>query len=237
MSKKTISKEKILLEYTPMAITAIGILICAIIFEQMLIKILPLFFSLFIQLYMSRANRIAFLLGAANSVIYIIGYVMEGVYGTAMSTLFGIVLLLIAYFRWKKQSVGKATKFSAFTYKQRAVLAVFVSALWAASSFTLLAMGGKAVVLDGLVLVIGFAVPILNVRAYVESPTLNLIGFTAQAIIWIQLIVVEKNYASTTYLISTIYNLYTISRTFIRWRHLYNEQNKKATDDASLVAN
>ena len=42
------TKEKILLEYIPMALTGIGIIVCAIIFKQVFIKVLPLCFSLLI---------------------------------------------------------------------------------------------------------------------------------------------------------------------------------------------
>ena len=36
-------KKKFLFEYLPMLITGIGVLVCAIVFKQMFIKVLPLF--------------------------------------------------------------------------------------------------------------------------------------------------------------------------------------------------
>ena len=74
------------------------------------------------MLFNSRANRIGFVLGSLNSLIYIIGYLIEGVYGTVFSTFFGIVAGMAAYFRWKKKSYGKATIFRSFSGKQRVLL-------------------------------------------------------------------------------------------------------------------
>ena len=139
-----------LFEYLPMLITGVGILICAIVFKQMFIKVLPLFFSLIIMLLNSRANRIGFLLGAANSGIYLIGYFLESVYGTMMSTLFGMAMALIAYFRWKKDSYGKATIFRSFSVTQRIFGAGCLVLAWSICSFILWKMGGTAVVFDGL---------------------------------------------------------------------------------------
>ena len=117
-----------------MALTGVGILICAILFEQMFIKVLPLFFSLLIMLLNSRANRIGFILGAINSCIYIIGYLMEGVYGTVASTVFGIVIMLITYFRWKSNAYGKATVFRRFSARGRVLLTLVLCAAWAATT-------------------------------------------------------------------------------------------------------
>ena len=218
-------RKKIFRDYVPMAITAIGILVCAIVFKQTFIKVLPLFFSLIIMLLNSRANRIGFLLGAANSGIYLIGYFLEGVYGTMASTLFGIAMALIAYFRWKKDSYGKATIFRSFTAKQRVLGASFLILAWATSSIVLWKMGGTAVVFDGLTLVLGIVVPILNVVAYIEAPVLNIISVTAQVILWIEVVCLDGKLANLTYLIYMVYALYMTTRTFLRWVAWYREQH------------
>ena len=217
-------KKAILFEYLPMAVTGIGILVCAIVFEQMFIKVLPLFFSLLIMLLNSRANRIGFLLGAINSCIYIIGYLMEGVYGTVASTVFGIVIMLITYFRWKINAYGKATVFRRFRTRGRVLLALVLCAVWAATTFVLSRMGGTATVMDGLTMVLGFAVNILNIVAYVEAPFLNTVSGLCQFALWVQIVFINGNYAAMTYLVYSIYCTYMIARTFYRWLALYKEQ-------------
>ena len=72
-----IKSKKIIFEYLPMSVTAIGVIVCGIVFKQAFIKVLPLIFSLVIMLFNSRANRIGFLLGAINSCIYVIGYLLH----------------------------------------------------------------------------------------------------------------------------------------------------------------
>ena len=214
----------ILFEYLPMAVTGIGILACAIVFKQMFIKVLPLFFSLLIMLLNSRANRIGFILGAINSCIYIIGFIMEGVYGTVASTVFGIVIMLITYFRWKSKAYGKATEFRRFSARGRVLLALVLCVAWAATVFALRMMGGTATVIDGLTMVLGFAINILNIVAYVEAPFLNIISGLSQFALWMQIVFINKNYAALTYLVYSIYCSYMIARTFYRWLALYKEQ-------------
>ncbi len=216
--------KRVWFEYLPMAITAIGILVCAIVFKQMIIKVLPLFFSLVIMLLNAKANRIGFLLGALNSCIYIIGYFMEGVYGTMASTIFGIAMALIAYFRWRKEAYGKATIFRSFSGKQRALFGGLLVLAWAICAFVLWKLNGTAVVTDGLILVLGVVVPILTIAAYIESPALNVISCLTQLILWAQVVFIDKKTASLTYLIYTSYALYMTVRTFFRWLSLYKEQ-------------
>lgn len=217
-------KKAILFEYLPMAVTGICILICTIVFKPMFIKVLPLFFSLLIMLLNSRANRIGFILGAINSCIYIIGFIMEGVYGTVASTVFGIVIMLITYFRWKRKAYGKATVFRRFSARGRLLLTLILCVAWAATVLVLRMMGGTATVMDGLTMVLGFAINILNIVAYVEAPFLNIISGLSQFALWVQIVFINGNYAAMTYLVYSIYCSYMIIRTFCRWRALYKEQ-------------
>ena len=224
--KMSNKKKAILFEYLPMAVTGIIILVCAIVFEQMPIKVLPLFFSLLIMLLNSRANRIGFILGSINSCIYIIGYLMEGVYGTVASTVFGIVIMLISYFRWKNNAYGKATVFRRFSTRGRVLLTLILCVAWATTSFVLSLMGGTAIVIDGLTMVLGFATNILTIVAYVEAPFLNIISGLCQFALWVQIVFINGNYAAMTYLVYNVYCTYMIIRTFYRWHTLYKEQRR-----------
>lgn len=219
-------KKSILFEYIPMAITGIGILICAIVFKQMFIKVFPLFFSLLIMLLNSRANRIGYVLGSINSCIYIIGFLMEGVYGSVASTVFGIVIMMITYFRWKSKAYGKATIFRKFSTSGRVILAEILCIAWAITSFVLSKMGGTATLIDGMTMVLGFATNILNIAACVEAPFLNIISGLCSLGLWVQIVFVNGNYAASTYLVYSVYCVYMIARTFFRWLKLYKEQQR-----------
>lgn len=227
------TRSKLLLEYLPSVLTFVAILVCAIIFKQSFIKTLPVCFSLVIMLLNSQANRIGFLLGALNSLIYIIGYFMESLYGTVASTFFGMVLSLTAYFRWKKKAYGRATIFRSFSGKQRVLFSVLLVIAWALCSFVLWKIDGSAVVFDGLILVLGVVVPILNIVAFIEAPCLNILSCVAQLTLWGQIVFIDGKIANLTYLIYTAYALYMVVRTFLRWFALYKEQGQKQEKDVS----
>ena len=210
-----------------MAVTGICLIVSAIIVKQMPIKVLPTLITLLVLLLSAKANRVTFLLGAANSVLYTIGYVMEGLYGQVALALFGIVTMLIAYFSWKKDSYGKSTVFRAFNLKGKLVLTFVMLVSWAITSFVLWKLNGTAVVFDGLSMVIAFAVNILNIWGYIESPILNVGSTLIQMAMWVEVIFSDGNVTAVTYFVSNLYNLYMVSRTAIKWYKLYKEQQAK----------
>ncbi len=218
------TRQKILLEYIPMAVTFIGIVACAIIFKQQVIKTLPVCFSLAIMLFNSRANRIGFLLGATNSVIYIIGYFREGLYGTVISTIFGILVQVTSFFLWKKNAYKQATRFRKLGWKGRTLLVGMLLAAWSTTSFVLWKMNGTEVVLDGLLMVIGFLLPLLQMLAIIESLPLSLLNIFINLVMWLRIIFIGGAFENTTYLISGLYNLYMTIRMTRRWIVLYKEQ-------------
>ncbi len=225
----TLQKRSVLLEYIPMAITALTILVSAIILNQMVIKVIPLLFSIVISLLSARANRICFILGAINSIIYIVGYFMEGVYGTMLSTAFGAVMQVLAYIQWKKNAYGKSTVFRRFTLKQRYLFSGVLVVFWVVATVVLWKLGGAVSVsiIDGLVLILGFVVPILNIWGFIESPALNCLCFFVQIPLWAIIIFTDSRLENITYLISSVYTFYMVIRTFIRWYQLYKEQKLK----------
>ena len=87
-------------------------------------------------------------------------------------------------------------------------------------------MDGTAIVTDGLVLVLGIVVPVLNVLAYIEAPFLNILSALSQLFLWVQVVFVDGKYANLTYLIYMVYALYMIVRMFFRWIALYKEQRQ-----------
>ena len=217
-------KSAIFFEYLPMTITGIGILACAIAFKQSFIKILPLFFSLFIMLFNSRAKRIGFLLGSLNSLLYMVIYFIEGIFGSALSTLFGIIMMMTAFFCWKEDGKGNDTTFRRLSNKWRAIFGSLFVVAWTVSIIILSKAGGKAVIFDAFVFVSGFVVPVLNIRAYIESPFLNALGCFSTCLLWGQIIILENNLSNLTFFIYGIYSLYMVVRTFFKWLSTYKLQ-------------
>ena len=217
-------RKKWLTEYTPLIVTFIGIVISAIVFKQAFIKTLPVCISLFVWLLSSRADRVAFLVGAINAGIYCIGYFMEGVYGTMVSSLISMTIQAMSFFVWKKNAYKRATEFKKLNGVRRAGLGVGIIMTWLISSFVLYKMGGQEYILDGLVLTLGFVVPVMKMAALIDALPLNLLSITISLIMWVRIVFVNGAIANITYCISMIFTLYMAIRMTIKWLGLYKEQ-------------
>ena len=75
--------KKLLVDYLPMAVTGAFIIYFAITREQSFIKVLPTLITLVAQLLNAKANRLVFLVGGANTVLYGITYLFEHLYFSA----------------------------------------------------------------------------------------------------------------------------------------------------------
>lgn len=222
------AQKKIWFEYLPLCVTFVGIVTCAILFKQAFIKTLPVCFSLVIGLLNSRANRIAFLFGATNSLLYIVGYYLEGVYGSMLVAAFSACLQAASFFLWKKRAYKQATEFRALSNKNRILLGVGLLCIWALTSAILSRVGGNEYVLDGLILVLGFTVTIMQMLALVDSCPLNILNVTISLILWIR-IIAGGAIANVTYLISSAYTLYMVIKAAKKWITLYKEQQRAKT--------
>ena len=109
MNKKT---KAFLIDYLPILILAPVIIVGGVLAKQAVYKIIPAVATLFIVLLSSKLYRVAFLLGAANCILYSIGYFADGLYGSLLSTLaIGAPLQVISWFLWKRSAYKQATVF------------------------------------------------------------------------------------------------------------------------------
>ena len=212
-------------EYAPMILAFFAILIFAIIFQEKFINVLPLFISLVVYFLKSKAHPFAFLLDALNSMIFVVIYYQQGLYGSVISISIGIVLAVLAFVRWKKNAYKQSTIFKKMHTAGRIILAVVLLAAWGVSCYALNKMNGSQVALDGLVLVLGFLIPLLNVFAYVDVIPLNLLNQFIACVIWI-CVVIKGDMAKLTYVASTIYSVSMSIVQSIVWIKLYKEQQK-----------
>ncbi len=224
------NKKKLIYEDLPSLITFVAIVICAVIFKQLFIKTLPVCVSIVVMLLSARADRLNFIIASLNSVIYIIGYVMEGVYGSVGSTVFGILMMMSAYFFWRKNARGRSTKFRRLPTKSFILLLLGIVLAWVVATVILYTIGGSVPAIDGLVLIMGIIVPILNIFAFIESPILNLASVVCNILLWGYKIIWLGNLSAITYLISAIFNLYMVARQAVRYIQLYNEQKKETKE-------
>ena len=219
-------KRKILLEYIPMVLTFIGILTTAIIFKQKLIKTIPVCVTLFVSLFYARANRLGFLLGGLNASVYIIGYVMEGLYGSILSATFSVIIQLTSFFLWKRRAKRKQAPIRKMKPLLRIFVVMVILLSWGVATFILYKSGGNEVVLDGLTVVLGFAVPILQMLGFVDVLPFRVTSSLIHLILWLRIVFVGGNTANLTYLISAIYCFYMIILEVIKWTALYKKQKQ-----------
>ncbi len=226
-------KKVLLTEYLPLIISFISIISCSIAFKQDLVKTMPVCFSLLIVLLSSRANKICYLMGAFNCIIYIVGYFMEGLYGSALQTAFSSVMQFATFFYWKKNSYKHATKFREMALLGRIFLLIGITIGTIICAIILMSLNANEVWLDSYTLVSGIAGPILNLFAFIEYLPLSVVGQIITLIMWFK-IIIDGNLANITYLIIAIYNVYMTIRMAKTWLRLYKEQHALTNKDKPL---
>ncbi len=168
-----------------------------------------------------------FLLGGLNASIYIIGFIMEGLYGSMLSTTFSVVIQLSGFFLWKRRANKKQAPIRKMKPLFRAFVVAVILIMWAIASFILFKSGGSEVVIDGLTLVLGFTVPVLQMLGFVDVMPFRITSSLINLILWIRIVFVGGNTANLTYLISGIYGFYMIILEVIRWTALYKKQKQR----------
>ena len=97
---------------------------------------------------------------------------------------------------------------------------------WGIVSYILSCANGKEYILDGLILVIGFVLPFMQMFALIDSVPLHLLSICISLIMWLRMIFINGAMANTTYLISSSYSLYMTIKMAIKWISLYKEQQE-----------
>jgi nicotinamide mononucleotide transporter PnuC len=205
------------------AITGIAILFAGIFFKQELFLMVPLFVSLFVMSFQSEANRIGSLIGAINAVIYTAAYLYMGVYVSAASALFmSVPLQLATFFNWKKNAYKKTVVFKKMSVKMRVVSLVALLISWSVSAGALTLFKYEYAIFDTVTFLLGLAVSILTMLAYIEYTYLWIISAVTGLIVNIQMVI--NNPKEITYLIYGVYALYCVIVAFINVQKFYKEQ-------------
>ncbi len=223
-------KNVVLFELIPILVTLAGILGFGIAYGQVAVKLAPVCVSLVVMLFNSRANRWGFILGGLNSILYAVGYFMEGLYGSVFSACFGAVMQFVTFFFWKRRAYGKATIFRRMKGKTEILFGIGFLVAWLVAALVLRRAGGTEFVLDSMSMLLGFVLPVLTMFAYLESLPLNLVNMAVSLTLWIR-IVVAGNLANLTYLVYSVYCAYMTLRQTVRWIRLYREQRAAENGD------
>lgn len=225
MIKENISKKDIAV-YVLMAITAVLITVAGVVYEQSLLRILPLYVSLVISMLQTKVNRFAPLLGGVNSVLYGAVYIYYKLYGAAFSALlFSCPIQLLTFIRWNKNKRGNSTELRRMSNKSRLLMLVGIAILTVGMAVVLPLLGSEYVVLDSITTLLGIAIYFLTMFAYVEYTILMLINCALTVVLYITML--EGAPDTATYLIYSVYSLICVAFAVFEARRLYALQQKE----------
>jgi len=215
------------IDYLPMAATAILIIVVAFWKQQSFIKTLPTLITLVVQILLARANRTAFLLGGANSLLYAISYLGEMLYFQAFyAVAISMPLQVYTYFNWKKNSTGNKPNLRELYPVEKLLTSGCIILLWLlCDKFIGEKINSDYASLDILLFLIGVAVTVLSAIRYVDARYLSLVSCIIDVCLWV--IIAVKDPKNINYVIISVYNLYRGVETLITWSRL--TKNKTAS--------
>ncbi|MCL1952425.1 MAG: nicotinamide mononucleotide transporter [Oscillospiraceae bacterium] len=222
MNQKT---KAFLLDYLPILVLAPLIVAGGIIEKQAVYKIIPAVVSLFATLLMSKLYRAAFLLGAANCVLYSVGYFMEGLYGSLLSALVvSAPLQVVSFILWKRSAYKQATVFRVMKARWYPLLAAAVAALWGGMLWGSKRAGGAngMIALDALLFALGLAVTVLLMLAFVEGYALNILNCVLNSVMWA--VLTARSPRSVTYLLIALYTVFRTALALASCLKMYRAQ-------------
>lgn len=223
--KKYTVDRRTLLYHVPLFIAFVLIVTPGILYHQSFIKILPALISLAVNLFAARVNRVSFLIGAANCLIYSIGYFEEGLYGSVANALcYSMPLQLISYATWRKNKYGNARTVKVLSMPKRALSAAALVILSALSAFVLSRMSGSnQSLLDGTIFALGLFSTVFIMLGYVEGAVIHVVSAALGVVMW-SLIVSSGKMENITYAVLGVYTLYMSVLSLINWIGLYRTQ-------------
>ncbi len=209
-----------------MIVSAIAVLIIAIVVRQTFWTIIPILVSLTIGLMQSRASRLAPLIGGLNSIIYAGVYIYQGLYGMCVyALLVSFPIQLVTFFLWRKNAWKGSTIFRKMKGKTRLVLAVGFVAAVALVQFVLMQLNSDYAFLDSACTMLGMACTLLTMFAYIEYTWLMIINSFINVVLY-GVMAATAPQQGITYLIYASYLLICQVVAFFEVRKIYKQQQQ-----------
>lgn len=228
MTLKKINQKHLFIDYLPMALTATMIIVSAVWAKQSFLKTLPTLITLVVQILLARANRLTFLLGGANSVLYALSYFEETLYFQAFSAVaISMPLQIYSYFNWKKNSTANVPKIRALSVSAKLLISVCILSAWLLCDRFIgdRITSTKYATLDILLFFIGITITLLSAFRYVDAQYLHLVSGTLSLCLWI--VISLKSPQNINYVVIAVYNLFRSIETLINWSKLTDKHTSK----------
>ena len=163
-------------------LTAMGITVSSILYEQSFFRILPLYISLFVMAFQSRGLRIAPLLGSINSLLYAAVFFHYSLYASMINSAFvAFPFQLLAFFRWTKRKDGATTHFRVMTPRGRLAFIGLLAVAYIPYLFLNHTLGTQHLFLDTAASLLSLSATFLMVLAYWEYTLVASTSFLTQA--------------------------------------------------------
>ena len=215
------------------SITAVMITVFGIYLEQKFLMILPLYVSLGVMILNSQAMRIGALIGGLNSVLYAVVFFILGLYASAISALvLSFPFQIATFIIWSRRKDGATTKFRSLGARISIFVYSAIAIAYVPLLFLNLNAGGSFAYLDTAVSLLGFAVTVLTVFAFIEYTYLSLLQTVLTLILYSVMLKTEPTQA--TYLVYTAYSLICILRGTLNVHKIYHAQ-RAATEQTAVT--
>lgn len=236
--KGKIDYKKLWLEWVPIGLCAVAILVCAFVFKQKWYKVLPTLNTLIILLLSARVDRRSFLIGGLNAAFYGIGFFSEGLYFSVINCLVvSMPLQLFSFFNWKNHADGNSTKLRTLGWKGELIsIGSIVIGCQLCYWLLLPFFGGgqQQAALDIFLFVIGLVITVMALLRYVETPYYNLVSSITSLTMWVLICV--GNIANLNYVIMAAYSLFRVSQSAISWTKQYKKSKREEAAEADAEA-
>jgi len=204
-------------------VALVAIVVVGILVKQSFIKILPVSLAIFVQYFLSKANRLGYLFNGLNAFVWAVGFWQDKLYGNVVQSIFisGLISIII-FFRWKKKAEGMTTKIKTLPTKWK-ILVIFATVITAVGiTFILKAVGGNNSFFDATTMLLILVASLLSFFAYEDQWFFNI------ACTVIYLVIYSINFMSDitaiTYLIYMTYQLIKMCEGYIQWRAIRKSQ-------------
>ena len=233
MKDKTLSKKdghmKIVIPIVVVAIT-----VSVLIYPEHGLKALPLYFSIGIMALNANANRLGFLFGGLNSVLYGLVYLNLRLYSSAINAfLVSAPIQLITFALWSRNKYKHTTVFKKLSKMKMLIVAVFTVVAWVAQYFLLKNSNAQFLLLDNTAMVLSTICSILSLLSYKEYAYFNLLGLTCTLTMYF--LMLPATPSIITYIIFQLYAFFCVCKMTAAVEKAYKEQQKPIAEESITI--
>lgn len=228
LKKDYFTKSRILMS-TLIILTATGITLSGILYDQDFLKMLPLYVSLMVMLFQSNALRIAPLIGSLNSLLYAFVDYSYGLYGSALSALLiSFPLQMLTFILWTRRKDGATTLFRKMTPKARILFLLLTISVYVPCLIINIRMGATLAPLDTYSFIGVLATQTLTLFAFIEYTYFSVFG--SLVTITMNALIVKSSPDRLCFLVFSIYSSICCIRGAINVHKIH----KKQTNDKNI---